>query len=341
MERIDYYNVLGVPETATEEDVKKAYRRLAKQYHPDRQPGDKAAEERFKEIAAAYGVLSDPEKRHEYDQHRRFGRVHWRTGGKTPNWEDIFGRSARRGAPFSGVGASEVSGVGGLDDLIRTIFEQADRPRGQGRGRAAGEDLWAEVTIPFETAITGGKTMITFLWTAPCPACQGSGIKPGTSTVQCPRCHGSKEIMTERTLSVTIPAGVDDGTQLRLRGQGGKGPHGEPARDLFVTLRVEPHNFFKKQGDDIHCEVPIDSMQATMGTKLKVRTIHKTKAIVTIPPGTQTGTVFRLAGIGLWRDGRRGDQYVRVRVVTPSTLTAEQRKILDAFARSGRHKKTG
>src|SRR5438876_348794 len=353
----DYYQVLGVPETATVDEIKKAFRRLAKQYHPDRNPDNAQAAERFKEINEAQDVLSDPAKRKRYDQVRRYG-AYAGAGGA---------RGTGAGAQGSGVDfdLSDLGSFGGLGDLFSSIF---GRRSAEGGGRADDEDeIETTVTIPFRVAALGGKVPVTLPMAEVCPTCSGSGAAPGATLSTCPecrgrgvisfgqggfavnrpcpvcrgrgrvpseRCHtcgGSGEVRVEKRLVITVPAGTEDGTKLRLRGQGTKGKG-----DVVVVLQVEPDRFFRREGLDIVCTVPVNLAQALLGSKIKVKTLDGRRVVLKIPPGTQPGQKFRIAGQGIEKNGRRGDQYVEVHVAIPEHLTPEQEVALKAFAeRSG------
>jgi len=322
----DYYKILGVSENATEDEIRKAYRRLAKEYHPDSRPGDKAAEERFKEIAEAYEVLSDPQKRAQYDQMRKFGSFAGGPGFEFGDFDlgDLGGIKFEWGSPgggFSFRGFGDLSGD--IQDILERFFGRGSGPwsgRRSGRSQAGssfrrtysrveperGSDIQAELEVPFEVAVNGGKQTFTL---------NLNGVR--------------------RTLAVTIPPGIDDGEKIRLRGQGAPGPAGAPPGDLILTIRVAKHPFFEKKGADVYCEVPINVVQAILGTKIKVRTIAGQKVLLTIPPGTQSGQLFRLKGLGAPAKSGRGDQYVRIRVEIPKHITERQRQLLEEFAKEG------
>ncbi len=349
----DYYQVLGVPETATVDEIKKAFRRLAKQYHPDRNPNNAQAAERFKEINEAQDVLSDPAKRKRYDQVRRYG-AYAGAGGA---------RGTGAGAQGSGVDfdLSDLGSFGGLGDLFSSIF---GRRSAEGGGRADDEDeIETTVTIPFRVAALGGKVPVTLPMAEVCPTCSGSGAAPGATLSTCPecrgrgvisfgqggfavnrpcpvcrgrgrvpseRCHtcgGSGEVRVEKRLVLTVPAGTEDGTKLRLRGQGTKGKG-----DVVVMLQVEPDRFFRREGLDIVCTVPVNLAQALLGSKIKVKTLDGRRVVLKIPPGTKPGQKFRIVGQGIEKNGRRGDQYVEVHVDIPERLTPEQEAAMKAFA---------
>jgi molecular chaperone DnaJ len=339
----DYYDVLGVNQQATEEEIKKAFRRLARQYHPDVNK-DSDAEARFKEINEAYEVLSDRDKRASYD---RFGHAGPQAG-------------------FGGFGG--FSGFGGIEDIFEGFF--GGMRSGQARrGPLRGEDLRYDLAIEFEEAIFGCEKEILVPRHEVCPQCQGSGAEPGTQPIRCPqcngtgevrrqqqtflgsfvqvttcpRCQGEREIVTtpctrcrgrkvvqvERLISVKIPAGVDDGTRIRLAGEGEPGARGGPAGNLYVVLHVKPHTFFRREDSNILMELDVNVAQAALGDKILVPTLDGEEELP-IPAGTQTGEVFRLRGKGvpfLQRNGR-GDQLVMIHVLTPTKLTKRQKELL-------------
>jgi molecular chaperone DnaJ len=357
----DFYQVLGVPDSASQDDIKKAYRRLAKQYHPDANPDNAKAAERFKEISEAHSTLSDPEKRKQYDQMRRYGA-----------FDGMPRRPQSAGATRGGTGGpSDVGGegfefgdLGGLGDIFSSIF---------GRGRreeARGDTLEAVVEVPFRVAMLGGKVPVTLPVTEPCPTCSGSGGAPGATwstcpeckgrgtisfgqgsfavnrpcpqcrgrgripSQPCPTCRGAGEIRAERRVTITVPPATESGERVLLRGQGqGNGQAGQ-AGDLVITFQVQPDRFFRREGLDIVADVPINLAQAALGTRLRVRTLDGKKVLLRIPPGTQPGRRFRIKGQGLEKNGRRGDQLVGVQVTVPDELTAEQQEMLKRFADS-------
>jgi molecular chaperone DnaJ len=345
----DYYEVLGVPRTSTEADLKSAYRAIALRDHPDRNPGDAAAEERFKEASEAYAVLSDAEKRRAYDQ---------------------FG--------FAGVGAGGPGGfqdfgdLGNFGDLFNDLFGDlfGGRRGGQRRGRGQrGADLRYNLEIAFSDVLEGTEAEIEIPKMRPCATCAGSGARVGTSPETCPHCHGSGQMVlqqgffrisrpcdacagageivrercrdcrgagrveNEQMINVRVPPGVDEGTRLRLAGEGEAGVAGGPPGDLYVVISLERHPLFERDGPDIHCHVPVQFVQAALGGEIEVPTVEG-KVKLQIPAGTQSGKVMRLRGKGLrtLRSSARGDQLVRVFVETPTKLTKRQRELLEAFA---------
>ena len=361
----DYYQALGVAETASADDIKKAYRRLAKQYHPDANPNDPAAAERFKEVGEAYGVLSDSAKRAQYDQMRKMGPF----GGF---------RSGRPGAGAGGAGAQgfeinleDLSSMGGgLGDLFSSMFDFGRRGRPRSGPAARGRNVDYTVEIPLSLAARGGKLNVTVPMTQACSVCGGSGGAPGSGTITCPECGGSGsvafgqggfavtrpcpacygrgqiprepcaacggagEVREQRSITLRVPAGVDSGSRLRLSGQGERGGAGTQPGDLIVTFQVAPDPFFRREGLDLHCTVPINIAQATLGSKVRVRTVDNKKVTLTIPPGTQSGTRFRIAGQGIEKAGQRGDQYVAVKIAVPEQLNQEQEQLMREFART-------
>jgi molecular chaperone DnaJ len=355
----DLYALLGVPEKASADDIKKAYRKLAKQNHPDANPNDAAAAERFKEISEAYSVLSDAGKRAQYDQMRRLGAF----GGGHPGGG---GRSGMQGGiSFEDL---EGAGLGGIGDLFGSLFDFGKRRGGRAQGPQRGPDLETVVEIPFELAARGGKLPVTLPVTEDCPTCAGSGARPGTSPTACPECRGTGtvtfgqggfavtrpcpacygrgsiatdpcpscsgqgQLRRQRTLQVSVPAGVDSGSKLRLSGQGEKGAAGGPPGDLLLTFKVRPHHFFSREGLDVVCTVPINLAQAALGSKIRVKTVDGKHVVLRVPPGTQSGTRFRVAGQGIQKGGRSGDQFVRVQVTVPEQLGDEEQRLMKEFA---------
>jgi DnaJ-class molecular chaperone len=299
----DYYKILGVSENASDEEIKKAYRRLAKEYHPDSRPGDKQAEERFKEIAEAYDVLSDPEKRKKYDQLRKFGAGGFPPGGDAGGFPfgDFGNIRFEWGSP------GEFTFGGGdfdLGDIFSRFFGGATHARTRTR-TVRGQDIHAELVIPFEVAATGGKQTFSIS-------------------------YGGRR----KTFSVRIKPGIEEGEKIRLRGQGSPGIGGGPPGDLILTVHIAPHPVFKREGLDIISKVKLNLAQALLGTKILVDTVQGKKVQLRIPPGSQNGQRFRLKGMGIrTEDGRVGDHYVEIEVVLPEYLNDEQRRLIEEFAR--------
>src|SRR5215211_3127451 len=348
----DPYKTLGVDRKASDEEIKKAYRKLARQYHPDTNHGDKTAEERFKEVQGAYAILSDPEKRKEYD-----------SGG------GIFGGGFPGGAPGGG-GFGTGGGFGGFGDILSDLFGGA---AGRGGGRAPrpeqGRDLETEVHISFQQAVEGAQIPVSVPLSAPCQTCRGTGAKPGTQPTicsrcngrgveaesqglfsisqpcrqcggtgteikdPCPTCQGSGRTRQVKRYRVNIPAGVRDGSRVRLSGKGEAGPRGGPAGDLYVVTRVGDSPIFTRKGDNLEVEVPITIPEAIRGATIEVPTLAATKRI-RVPPGTQHGTVQRLRGEGPPKLGGRGrgDMRYRLLIDVPSSLSKEQAEVVDELA---------
>ncbi|HYK72506.1 MAG TPA: molecular chaperone DnaJ [Pseudoneobacillus sp.] len=347
MSKRDYYEVLGVSKSASKDELKKAYRKLSKQYHPDinKEPD---ANEKFKEIAEAYEVLSDDQKKAQYDQ---------------------FGHAG----PNQGFGGSDFGGgFGGFEDIFNSFFGGGTRRRDPNAPRQ-GADLQYTMTLSFEEAVFGKEMDIEIPREEECDTCHGSGAKPGTKPETCNHCKGSGQLNVEqntpfgrivnrrvchycngtgkeiknkcstcggsgkvkkrRKINVKIPAGVDDGQQLRVSGQGEPGVNGGPSGDLYVVFHVRSHEFFERDGDDIYCEMPITFVQAALGDEIEVPTING-KVKLKIPAGTQTGTKFRLKGKGVpnVRGYGVGDQHILIRIITPTKLTEKQKQILSEFA---------
>lgn len=364
----DYYRTLGVPEDADRDQIRKAYRKLAKEYHPDANPGDEAAVDRFKEIGEAYAVLSNEEKRKQYDRMRKLGSFDFGQGRRRAQGPR---GPAGEGEGMGGFSFDDLGGLGGLGDLFSSIFDRGRRDGGttaRGRKPQAGQDVEVMVEVSFTTAVRGGKISLTvpiteecaacggsgaragsslrrcqecggsgsvsfgqggFAVTRPCPACMGRGVIPENP---CPACHGSGTVRQTRKLQVKVPAGVETGSRLRVSGQGERGEGGREPGDLILVFRVKPHRFFRREGLDIHCTVPINVAQAILGSKIRVRTVEGKHVILRIPPGTQSGTRFRIRGQGVTRGERTGDQYVEVRVKVPEELDPEAREVFEGFA---------
>lgn len=348
-EKRDYYEVLGVSKSATEEEIKKAYRMLAKKYHPDANPGDKSAEEKFKEINEAYSILSDSEKRSAYD---RFGH-----SGVDPNSMGGFDTS---GFDFD------------LGDIFSSFFGGGFGSRTSRSTVQPGEDIGMELSVTFEEAAFGVRKEVTYNRIEKCSACNGSGAAPGThpescstckgtgtvrttqrtmlgmmqSTRTCPECRGSGKIIKDRcsdckgegrvrkkkTLEFNIPAGINTGERISLRNQGNAGIGGGPNGDLIITILVKPHSFFKRKDYDLYCELPVTFPEAALGTKVTIPTLEG-ESEFTIPEGTQPGTVFSLRGKGIKHinSDRKGDLFVTVNVEVPKNLNGKQKEALKKF----------
>ena len=354
MAKQDYYETLGVARGASPEDLKKAYRKLAMQHHPDRNPGDKKAEQRFKELNEAYDVLKDEQKRAAYD---RFGHAAFENGGG--------GRAG--GAEFN---------MGGFADIFDEMFGEfmgGGRRGGGGRQTPQGADLRYNLEISLEDAYHGKTATVRMATAVLCEACTGTGAETGSRPVTCPTCRGHGKVRSqqgfftvertcpschgqgavienpcsscrgqgrvrkERTLNVNIPAGVEEGTRIRLAGEGEAGVRGTPPGDLYIFLTMKPHRFFQRDGADIYCRVPLPMTTAALGGSIEVPTVDGSRARVTISPGSQTGQQFRLKskGMSVLRETRRGDMYVEVTVETPVNLTKEQQELLRQFEKAG------
>lgn len=356
----DYYAILGVGQKAGDDAIKKAYRSLAKKYHPDANPGNPQASGRFKEIGEANGVLSDPAKRKKYDQMRKLGALGYRGPRPGPR------AGAQTASNFS---FEDLGGLGGFSDIFSSLFDrgrktQARKPAGPAKG--ASVDYTAEV--PFLVAARGGKVSISVPFNEECATCKGSGGAPGSSWKKCAECRGkgsvsfgqggfavnrpcpacmgrgeaadkvcgactgTGKVHQTRKIQVSVPAGVNSGAKMRLTGQGERGQKGGAPGDLIITFKILPHRFFTREGNDIIVTVPLNLAQAALGSRIRVGTIAGRKVVLRIPPGTQPGTRFRIKGQGIERQGKKGDQYVEVSVEVPETLTEEQERQIREFA---------
>lgn len=349
MAKRDYYEVLGLSRTASEDEIKRAYKKLAMKHHPDRNPDDASAEEKFKEVKEAYEILSDAQKRAAYDQ---FGHA-----GVEPS----MGGGGRGGQGFGGFGDA-------FSDMFADIFGGG---RGFGGGPRPGDDLEYRLTLTLEQAVNGTKMDIQIPRREVCDTCHGSGAAKGhepetCSTCgghgkvrmqqgffmvertcpschgrgkvikkPCPSCHGEGFVKKSRTLTVSIPAGVDDGDRIRLSGQGEAGDPGAPPGDLYVRIQIQPHAIFKRQGDTLYCEMPLSFTTATLGGEIEVPTLGGSVKLK-IPAGTQTGRKFKISGKGVKsvRSGRQGDLICQVVLETPVNLTSEQQELLRQFEAS-------
>ena len=351
-EKRDYYQVLGVPRSASLDDIKKAYRKLAKKYHPDVNPGDKEAEAKFKEINEAYSVLSDEEKRASYDR---------------------YGHAAFEGMGANGFSGFDGFGFGAFDDIFETFMGGFGRSRQKAKGPVRGKDLRYSMEISFEEAAFGTEKEISVSRLQTCDTCGGTGAKPGTSPETCRHCngtgqiryaqstlfgqfvnvrtcdvcggegkiikhacetcHGKGRVTRSSRISVRIPAGINDNQTISLQGQGESGLRGGPPGDLYVTIHIKPHPVFKREGYDVVLDIPLSFTQLALGAEIDVPTLYGIEKF-TIPEGTQSGTVFKLKGKGIkhLRSNNRGDQYFRVMVVIPKKLTPKQKELLQQFA---------
>src|SRR5215469_8386665 len=363
----DFYAVLGVPASASQDEIKKQYRKLAKRNHPDTNQNDPKAAERFKEISEAYTVLGDVDKRKQYDEMRRLGAFTSGSGARPRP-------GPGPGYPPPGAGGTsyrfedfDVGGFGGLGDLFSSMFG-GNGERATQRGPERGQTVETILEIPFRTAALGGKVPIELEVNEPCPTCHGSGGAPGATfktcpecngrgtvsfgqggfavnrpcpmclgrgqvpSQRCPTCNGVGEVRSSKRVLITVPSGVDTGTKMRLRGQGGVGTHGGQPGDLVITFQVTPDRFFKRDGLDVIATVPLNIAQATLGSKISVTTLDGKKVAIKIPPGTPAGKRFRVRGQGITKDDRTGDLIVEPQIDVPSKLTEEQEKAMKEFA---------
>ena len=347
--KADFYETLGVQKGADEKELKSAFRKLAMQFHPDRNPGDDACEHKFKEINEAYETLKDPQKRAAYD---RFGHAAFENGGM-------------------GNGGGGGFGAGGFADIFEDIFGDmmGGGRRRSSNGRERGADLRYNMEITLEEAFAGKTAQIRVPTSVSCTECSGSGAKPGTQPVTCSMCQGHGKVrasqgffsiertcpqcqgrgqtikdpcgkcagqgrtVEERSLSVNIPSGIEDGTRIRLANEGEAGARGGPSGDLYIFLSVKPHEFFQRDGADLYCKVPISMTTAALGGQFEVATLDGTQTRVKVPEGTQNGRQFRLKGKGMpvLRQPQVGDLYIQTAVETPQNLTRRQRELLEEF----------
>lgn len=355
----DYYELLGVSKQATQDELKKAYRKMAVKYHPDKNPGNKEAEENFKKVSEAYEVLKDEQKRAAYD---RYGHAAFSGGG---------GGGASAGGPFHDPFDifSEVFGGGGGGSIFEEFFGGGGGRGGRRGGAARGSDLRYDLEIGLEEAATGIEKEISFRKPTTCSKCSGSGAEPGSGVTTCPTCGGHGQVTASKgffsirqtcptcngsgqkiekacgncggegrvnestKIKVKVPPGVDTGSKLRSAGNGEAGAHGGPSGDLYIVIHVADHEIFDRQDENLYCEIPIKFTLATLGGVIEVPTLSG-RASLKIPPGTQSGTTFRLKSKGMpsLRGGYHGDQMVRVKIEVPKSLTAEQKEKLEEFA---------
>jgi len=386
MAQKDFYAVLGVSSSASQDEIKKQYRRLAKQYHPDANKNDPKAAERFKEISEAYNVLGDAEKRKQYDDMRRLGAFGGfggyggpRPGGARPGAGSAGGRGPGGYAGSTG-GTSgnfrfedfDIGGLGGLGDLFGSMFGGNARGGRTGApGPEPGESVESTLEIPFRTAATGGKVPVELEVNEECPTCHGNGGAPGATfrtcpecagrgtisfgqggfavtrpcpmclgrgqvpSERCPTCNGAGEVRTSKRVMITVPPGTDTGSRIRLKGQGGRGANGGPPGDVIITFHVKPDRFYKREGLDLVATVPINIAQATLGSRISVKTLDGKKVTVRIPPGTAAGKRFRVRGQGIEKDGKRGDLIVEITITVPEKLSEEQERMMREFAEAG------
>lgn len=330
----DYYKILGVAENASESDIKRAYRALAKKYHPDANQSDKTAESRFKDISEAYSVLSNAERRMQYDQMRRLGAF---DGGEGFDFNNFRQSGNRYGQTFSGGGASSIfeeffGGGSGFGNIFESMFDSGPGKRNASRAQT-GQDVTVEVEIPFDLAISGGSHTFSLRMSESCPACQGSGTRQGRP---CPDCIGSGRVDKTKKYTIKISPGIESGTKMRLKGQGTPGVAGGAAGDLLVVLQVGSHPDFRREGLDVLSEVTVNFIQAALGTAVKVTTLSGKTVELKIPAGTQPGRSFRLKGMGVQSPSGVGDHFVRVNVSVPEKLSRKSKELLINFAREAR-----
>lgn len=354
MAKKNYYNILGIKQDASLDEIKKAFRKLAVKYHPDKNPGDRRAEKRFKEITEAYDVLCDATKRAKYD--RKFHSA-------STSFDDMAyyqngTRKSRRGFVFDDIWAN----------IFSSLWDRKSNTKSRHRVPRRGRDIKREIKIPFDKAARGCQVLLTVNYSKSCKVCHGIGAQPGSeyqicfhckgkgiTTVKqgritlrrpcpyclgkgifisslCPNCNGSGTIQSSKKICVKIPPGIRDGTRIRCRGDGEEGEYGGPNGDLYLIVRFEPHKFFTRKGNDIYCEIDIDFVKAILGTTVDISTIYG-KVNLVIPPHTQTGAVLKLNGMGISEgDGlSRGHQYVKVNITFPNHLTPKQRNLLEQF----------
>ncbi len=362
----DFYAVLGVQKDASADEIKKAYRRLARANHPDSNPGDTGKHDTFKKVAEAYDVVGDPEKRKKYDELRAAG-AYAGAGGGFPGG---FGGGAG-GFDLNDLLRERAGGAGGFGDMFGDLFGQGGggRARGQQRRPQKGADVETTATIGFGDALDGVTISLRLTSDAPCPDCSGTGGKPGTRPHVCPQCegagfvtasvggafsmnetcpacggrqlvydepcptcHGNGRGLSARTIQARIPAGVKDGQRIRLRGKGAAGESGGPAGDLFVTVKVSSHRLFGRKGDNLTLDVPVSFDELALGAELKIPTIGGTPVTLKVPPGTPNGRTFRVRGRGAPRaDGSHGDLLATVEVQVPAVLDASTRAAVEAY----------
>lgn len=334
----DYYDILGVGRTASEDEIKTAYRKLARKFHPDLNPNDKASEGRFKEIQEANEVLSNPENRKKYDKYGenwRFAEQYEsaeaaraKAGAPPPDWESNRRSGATtKGGDFTGFGGFR--GGAGEFDFFEELFNRTGRAGTQRRSR--GRDVEATIELSLEDAHRGGRHRLQMQSAEVCPTCQGTGVVDENQI--CRTCRGAGQVLKPKTIEVNVPAGARDGSVLRLAGQGGEGAAGTPAGDLYLHIRLHPHPVFTVKGDDLEIELPVAPWEAVLGTKVQVPTIEGSVEM-SIPAGAQSGARLRLRRQGLnKRGGGRGDQYVRLKIVTPRTVSEQERQHYEELRR--------
>lgn len=359
MAKRDYYEVLGVQKGASPEEIKKAYRKLAVQYHPDKNPGDSQAEERFKEASEAYEILSDEKKRQTYDQFGFAGLDGMGGGAGAQDFSNVF---------------RDFGDIFGDFSIFDSFFGGGGGGGRSGRRRTSavrGSDLRYDLRVPFKDAAFGTKVEVAYKRSVSCESCSGTGAKPGTGKKTCPtcggsgqvrrssgffsiastcptcngegtiienpctECHGTGRVEKNTRIKVTIPAGIENGKRINIPGQGDAGKNGGPAGDLYVFINVEPHEHFERDGADLYCVIPIDIVQASLGAEITVPTLEDKRVKLKIPSGTQSGKILRLRNEGipyLNNQNRRGDLYIKIQVRTPERMSAKAKSLLKEFA---------
>ncbi|MGV3708013.1 MAG: DnaJ C-terminal domain-containing protein [Gemmatimonas sp.] len=371
----DYYAALGVSASASQDEIKKQYRRLAKQHHPDANANDPKSAERFKEISEAYGVLGDADKRKQYDDMRKLGAF-----GGGGGFGGASGFNSARGGPRAsqtgGAGPQfsqefDIGGIGGFGDLFSQMFGGGGARQQRQRAPERGDTIEKTVDVPFRTAAAGGKVEVELEVNEECTTCHGNGAAPGATmrpcgeckgrgvisfgqgsfavnrpcpvcmgrgqipSERCPTCNGVGEVRTMKRVAIAVPAGAESGTKVRLKGQGPKGNAGGQAGDLLITFNVLTDKFYKRDGLDLVASVPINIAQATLGSRVSIKTLDGKKVAVRIPAGTSSGKRFRISGQGVEKEGKRGDLYVEIAISVPTEMSEAQEKAMRDFAEAG------
>lgn len=363
MAQKDFYTVLGLTSKSTAEEIKKSYRKLAKQYHPDANASDPKAAERFKEISEAHNVLGDAEKRKKYDEMRSLGAFDGFSRGRR-------GAAQQRGGSTINFEDFDIGGLGGLGDLFGSMFG-GGAAKQKSRGPEQGQSVETALDVPFRTAVLGGKVPVEMEVSEQCATCSGSGGAPGSTakvcgecggrgvlsfaqggfavnrpcpvclgkgqvpSEPCKACAGRGELSSRKKVLINVPPGTDTGGKIRMKGQGGRGRNGGPAGDLVIVFNVKNDRFYTREGLDLVAKVPINIAQATLGSKINVKSIDGKKVSLRIPAGTPAGKRFRVRGLGVQKDVARGDLIVEVSVSVPDELSEEQKKAMEEFAAAG------
>ncbi len=368
----DFYAVLGVPSTATQDEIKKAFRKLAKKNHPDANANDPKAAEKFKEISEANNVLGDAEKRKQYDEMRRLGAFGGFGGPSTSRGGGYSQRTSSSGSnPNVNYQDFDIGGLGGLGDLFGSIFGNQGRAQSRPSGPQRGQNIETSLEIPFRTAARGGKVPVDLEVNEECGTCHGTGGAPGAtmkvcpecsgrgvvsfgqggfavnrpcpvclgrgqvSSQPCPTCNGAGEVRTRKKVLITVPPGADTGSKIRLKGQGGKGSSNGPPGDLLITFTVTNDKFYRREGLDVIATIPVNIAQATLGSKISVTTLDAKKVLIKIPPGIPSGKRFRVRGQGIHKGSQTGDLIVEVKIEAPEKLSEEQERMMKEFAAAG------